>query len=414
MFETLLLNFLFMLFPVVLFLIFFENRSYSFSKKLLVALSAAALALCIANPIILDNGFIFDLRYVPFIIVALFGGYKGAFPLYIVLNVCRFYVNGEGTLPSFLFSTSVLLLVPLCSSYFKKQNSKGRVITATTISFATMAWYLLTLSFMIESLNREFWILAANALSTHIIVTSVIMILLEKIIQNIKNRERLIQSERLSVVSELAASVSHEIKNPITVTSGFLQLLYRSPTISQEERRFVDLSLQELRRAEKIVSDFLSFAKPQQNNLIYSNMSEELDYTRNVIMPYASVHGVEVKYKFQNSLKCSYDRNQIQQCFINLFKNAVEAMKELGGGILTIEAFEDRSTIMIRIRDTGVGMSKEELSRLGKPYYSTKAEGTGLGMLMVYSTIQELGGTVEVHSEKGEGTTVLLFIPTKR
>lgn len=414
MFETLLLNFLFMLFPVVLFLIFFENRSYSFNKKLLVALSAVALVLCIANPIILDNGFIFDLRYVPFIIVALFGGYKGAFPLYIVLNVYRFYVNGEGTLPSFLFSTSVLLLVPLCSSYFKKQSSKSRVITATTIAFATMAWYLLTLSFMIKSLNREFWILAANALSTHVIVTSVIMILLEKIIQNIKNRERLIQSERLSVVSELAASVSHEIKNPITVTSGFLQLLYKSPTISQEERRFVDLSLQELQRAEKIVSDFLSFAKPQRDNLIYSNMSEELDYTRNVIMPYASVHGVEVRYKFQNSLKCSYDRNQIQQCFINLFKNAVEAMKELGGGILTIEAFEDRSTIMIRIRDTGIGMSKEELSRLGKPYYSTKAEGTGLGMSMVYSTIQELGGTVEVHSEKGEGTTVLLFIPTKQ
>ncbi|MCM3747872.1 sensor histidine kinase [Paenibacillus pasadenensis] len=403
-----------MLFPVVLFLIFFENRSYSFNKKLLVALSAVALVLCIANPIILDNGFIFDLRYVPFIIVALFGGYKGAFPLYIVLNVYRFYVNGEGTLPSFLFSTSVLLLVPLCSSYFKKQSSKSRVITATTIAFATMAWYLLTLSFMIKSLNREFWILAANALSTHVIVTSVIMILLEKIIQNIKNRERLIQSERLSVVSELAASVSHEIKNPITVTSGFLQLLYKSPTISQEERRFVDLSLQELQRAEKIVSDFLSFAKPQRDNLIYSNMSEELDYTRNVIMPYASVHGVEVRYKFQNSLKCSYDRNQIQQCFINLFKNAVEAMKELGGGILTIEAFEDRSTIMIRIRDTGIGMSKEELSRLGKPYYSTKAEGTGLGMSMVYSTIQELGGTVEVHSEKGEGTTVLLFIPTKQ
>lgn len=412
MFETLLLNFLFLLFPVVIFLIFFENRAHSFNRKALVLLSAVTMSLCIAKPIKLEIGFIFDLRYIPFIIMALFGGYKNVLPLYIILNLYRFYVGGAGTIQSFLFSTTVMILVPLYSKKFVRLSSRGRVIWATIASFLTMGYYLFTLSFAHGALNRQFWILALNAITTHVGVMSVIMILIEKIIANIKNRDRIMQSERLNVVSELAASVSHEIRNPLTVTSGFLQLLNRSKTITQEEKEYVELSLQELRRAEKIVSDYLSFAKPQSENMVFANMSAELEYTKNIIMPYASIHEVEVKFSFNNSLNKHYDRNQIQQCLINLYKNGIEAMKEKGGGTLLIDISERKHNIVIRIQDTGIGMTREEISRLGKPYYSTKEEGTGLGMLMVYSTINKVKGSIEVDSEKGKGTTFLITIPT--
>ncbi|WP_449603861.1 ATP-binding protein, partial [Paenibacillus sp. Marseille-Q9583] len=103
---------------------------------------------------------------------------------------------------------------------------------------------------------------------------------------------------------------------------------------------------------------------------------------------------------------------QIQQCLINLYKNGIEAMKEKDGGTLFIDISEKKQNIIISIRDTGIGMTKEEISRLGKPYYSTKAEGTGLGMLMVYSTIDKVKGIVEVDSEKGKGTTFIITIPT--
>ncbi|GIP29027.1 two-component sensor histidine kinase [Paenibacillus sp. J23TS9] len=412
MFETLLLNFLFLLFPVVISLIFFENRAHSFNRKALILLSALTMSLCIAKPFKLEIGFIFDLRYIPFIIMALFGGYRNVLPLYIILNLYRFYVGGAGTIQSFLFSTTVMILVPLYSKKFVKLSSKGRIIWATMASFITMGFYLFTLSFAHGALNREFWVLALNALTTHVGVMSVIMILIEKIITNIKNRDRIMQSERLNVVSELAASVSHEIRNPLTVTSGFLQLLNRSKTLTREEKEYVGLSLQELRRAEKIVSDYLSFAKPQSENMVYSNMSAELEYTKNIIMPYASIHEVEVKFSFNNSLNTHYDRNQIQQCFINLYKNGIEAMKEKGGGTLFIDVSERKQNIVIRIQDTGIGMTREEISRLGKPYYSTKEEGTGLGMLMVYSTINKVKGSIEVESEKGKGTTFLITIPT--
>lgn len=412
MFETLLLNFLFLLFPVLTFLIFFENRAYSYNRLILVFMSAVTMSLCIAKPIRLEIGYIFDLRYIPFIIVALFGGYRNVLPLYIILNAYRFYVGGGGVFYSFLFATTILILVPLYKNRFLKLPSKGRVIAASLIALLIMGVYLLILGFVQDSLDRQFWILSLNALTTHVGVMSVIMILIEKIISNIKNRERIVQSERLNVVSELAASVSHEIRNPLTVTSGFLQLLNKSKTMTPEEKGFVELSLQELQRAEKIVSDYLSFAKPQSENMVYSNMKAESEYTKNIIMPYATMHKVDVQFSFNNSLNKNYDRNQIQQCLINLYKNGIEAMKETDGGTLFIDIFEKKQNIMISIKDNGVGMTKDEISRLGKPYYSTKAEGTGLGMLMVYSTVDKVKGTIEVDSEKGKGTTFLITIPT--
>ncbi|MFD1776972.1 ATP-binding protein [Paenibacillus rhizophilus] len=412
MFETLLLNFLFLLFPVVIVLIFFENRPQSYNRKMLIILSAVTMILCIAKPIKLEMGFIFDLRYIPFIIVALFGGYKNVLPLYLILNICRFYVGGAGTVHSFLYSTAVLILVPLFSKKFLKLDSKGRILCATVISFLTMGFYLIILSMIMGTLDRQFWILTLDALTTHVGVMGIIMLLIEKIITNIKNRDRILQSERLNVVSELAASVSHEIRNPLTVTSGFLQLLNKSNTITPTEKGYIELSLQELNRAEKIVSDYLSFAKPQSENMVYSNMKAESEYTKNLILPYATIHQVEVQFSFNNSLNKSYDRNQIQQCLINLYKNGIEAMKDKGGGTLVIDISERKQNIIISIQDTGIGMTKEEISRLGKPYYSTKEEGTGLGMLMAYSTINKVKGMIEVDSEKGKGTTFVITIPT--
>ncbi|UQZ32341.1 two-component sensor histidine kinase [Paenibacillus sp. PK3_47] len=411
MFETLLLNFLFLLFPVLIVVIFFENKANRYNNKILVAMSAVTMLLCIAKPIQLDMGFIFDLRYVPFILVALFGGYKNVFPLYVLLNVYRFYVGGAGFLPSFLFSTAVVLAVPFFSKRFIRLRANRRIVWATAAAVLTMGIYLVVLGLMKGTLDSQFWLLTLYALTTHVMVMSILMILIEQIITNIKNRDRILHSERLNVVSELAASVSHEIRNPLTVTSGFLQLLKKSNNISPQEKDYVELSLQELNRAEKIVSDFLSFAKPQFGNMVHSNLRAEAEYTKNIIMPFAAIHKVEVQFTFSNTLNTSYDKNQIQQCLINLYKNGIEAMKEKGGGTLTIDISEKKQHILISIGDTGIGMTKDEITRLGKPYYSTKKEGTGLGMLMVYSAVNKVKGVIDVKSEKGKGTTFLIKIP---
>ena len=144
--------------------------------------------------------------------------------------------------------------------------------------------------------------------------------------------------------------------------------------------------------------------------MVYSNFEEETEYAKNVLLAYAHMHKVDIQLTFQNSLNKDYDKNQIQQCLINLYKNGIEAMNETGG-ILSVDVSEHKSEILIKIKDSGVGMTNEEVSRLGKPYYSTKEKGTGLGMLMVYSSIQKIRGHIQVDSVKGKGTTFSISIP---
>ncbi len=410
MFETLLLNMMLLMIPVLLFVVFLDQRKYFGNNSMLIFFSAVSMILCMLYPIRLDIGFIFDLRYIPFLMVALYGGYKEVLWLYLVLNIYRFMIGGEGTLQSLLFSTVILITVPWLSKSFKKFDTRKRVTIGIMTALYTMALYLLTLSTFFEELTSQFWELVLYSIATHVSVITINILMVERVIFNIKNREKYLQSERLHVLSELSASVSHEIRNPLTVTKGFLQLLKDSKNITGNEKEYIDFSLEELNRAEKIVSDFLAFAKPQSENMVYSNLKEEVIYVKNILTPYAKMYQVEMMLHFENELNKKYDKNQMKQCLLNLFKNGIESMKK-DGGTLYIRVTEQGGNIIITVKDQGVGMTENEISQLGKPYYSTKKEGTGLGMLMVYGLISKMNGKITVESKIGIGTTFIIRIP---
>ena len=408
--ETLLVNFLFLLFPVLGALIFFEDKLTNSNKYLLVFMVAITLLLCMAYPIKIDLGYIIDLRYIPFIIVALFGGYKMVFPLYLVLNMYRFIIGGEGIYHSLIFSTIIFLLVPLLSRSYIQQNARKRILYAIITNIIISATHFSLLSFDYPTLTNEFWMLVFYNLTTHVIVMFIIMSLVEKIISNVKTRESFVQLERMKDISNFSASIAHEIRNPLTVTSGFLQLLNESKTITTNEKTYIEFSLKELGRAESIVSDFLTFSKPQSENMVFSNFEKDVKYVENIMQPYAKMNRVNILVRLTNTLKIEYDENQIQQCLINLVKNGIEAMQE-NGGTLYVDVSEHNKNILIKIQDSGSGMTSEGISQLGNPYYSTKTEGTGLGMLMVYSTIRNLNGEIKVKSTVRKGTTFLIYIP---
>lgn len=409
--EILLLNFLFLLFPVSMYLIFFEASISSFKNNIwLFAFAAFSMVLCMSFPIQLEHGFIYDLRYIPFVLASLFGGYIVAFPLYVVLNVYRFIIGGEFAIDSFAFSTIIFIIIPAFSSWFLAKTPKIRITAATMASFLVMVFYLITLLRFFDLNDPEYWHIALNVLVIHAAGTLFIVMLVEKIILNIETREQMMQSERLALVSELSASVAHEIRNPLTVTSGFLQLLQQSGALRKTEQRYVDLSLLEVKRAEEIVTDFLSLAKPQAQNMVFSDMKEEVEYVRNIMMPFAKMHHVQLELKFHNTLQKKFDETQLKQCLINICKNGIESMKQ-SKGTLTIEVVEAKKNIIICITDEGEGMSKEEIDDMGKPYYSTKKEGTGLGMLMVFSTVDKLNGKLDIDSTPSEGTRFRIIIP---
>ena len=409
--ETLLINFLILLLPVLIYLIFLENKISLTNKNFLLILGAITTILCMSYPIRLELGFTFDLRYFPFIIASLYGGYKVGFPLYLVINVYRLIIGGPGVLQSFILSTVIFLLVPLLHKKFISLSSARKVGCAAMVALGIILVFISTLTMYYETLNQEYWIVSINAITIYVVCMTLIMILVEQIRQNLLKREKLIQAEQINVINNLSASVSHEIRNPLTVTSGFLQLLNQSKSISGEDKRYVEWALKELNRAEKIVSDFLALGKPQSQNMVYSNFKEEAEYVKEIITPYANLHEVTVQLSFNNTLTKEYDKNQVQQCLLNLYKNGIESMKDKDGGTLNVDVSSQGHRIIIKIEDNGVGMTKEDISRLGKPYYSTKDQGTGLGMFMVYNTVTKLGGKIDVQSEQGTGTTFLITIP---
>ena len=409
--ETFLINLVFLVLPVLLFVIFFDQSIKEYHFRFAMIFYSLAMILCMVYPVRLEIGFIVDLRYVPFTLVALYGGYRMAFPLYIVLNLFRLFIGGEGILQSFLFSTFIFLTIPWISKQFNQSTTKERLFLANLVILWVATSYLGTLTIFYEELNREFWTITFYVYLSNLLMMNIVLVLNEKLISNIKNRETYLRMERLHVMNELSASVSHEIRNPLTVVNGFLQLLSVSKNITPEDGKYINYSLEELKRAENILNDYLAFTKPHSANMVFSDLKQEVDYVINIIMPFARLNNVEIDFQFSNTLKKRFDQNQMKQCLVNLMKNSIEAMSEQGG-VLSVQVLEAGTHINIQIQDTGVGMTKTEINQLGKPYYSNKKEGTGLGMLMVYGALSEIKGTLEVESKKGVGTTFTISIPT--
>ncbi|QRG68099.1 ATP-binding protein [Brevibacillus choshinensis] len=216
--------------------------------------------------------------------------------------------------------------------------------------------------------------------------------------------------EHLQTVSHLAASISHEVRNPLTVTRGFIQLL-RDPALSQGKKlMYIDLSLKELDRAEHIISDYLTFAKPSMESDVSLNVNKELDYIIQVIHPFASMRNIALHIKKANQeLHIWGDRQKLHQALINLMKNGIEAIEGNGDLMITLQVIDGNITIIIE--DTGNGMDQEQLQSLGTPFFTTKEKGTGLGTMVAFSLIRAMQGEIDVKSECGKGTRFTISFP---
>ncbi len=214
----------------------------------------------------------------------------------------------------------------------------------------------------------------------------------------------------LKTVSQMAASISHEVRNPLTVVKGFNQLL-RNPDLTEEQKNlYIQLSLEELNRAESIITDYLTFAKPSVEYLEKLELSKELDYIVHVLNPYATMRNTVIQVEKEDGpLHIFGESRELRQSLLNIMKNGIESM-ELGG-TLAIQVQKVKEHAVITIKDTGKGMSSEQIEKLGTPYYSTKDKGTGLGTMVAFSIIKAMKGEIKVDSKIGKGTCFFISIP---
>jgi two-component system, NtrC family, sensor histidine kinase PilS len=218
-------------------------------------------------------------------------------------------------------------------------------------------------------------------------------------------------NEQLAAVGELAAGIAHEIRNPLASISGSVQVLSHELSVGSAERRLMEIIVSESNRLSKILEEFLRFVRPQERRVaafdVAGNIQEVLDLFR-LSDEVSDAHHIETDVRPVSS-QLSGDRDQIRQIIYNVAKNAVRAMPE--GGTLTVEGREDGAWYSIKFRDTGRGMSVEELARVFTPFSTAFDGGTGLGMAIVRRIVEDHGGAIDVESRPGEGTTVTILLP---
>lgn len=221
--------------------------------------------------------------------------------------------------------------------------------------------------------------------------------------------EQLIEAGALSITGQLAAGIMHEIRNPLTTVKGFLQLMSSETVINKD---YLTLMLGEIERMEKITRELMLLGKPSNREFTWVNLIKLLEDMMLLLETVAFKN--KVKFQFKSAFSSLYiycDETKMKQVFINLIKNGMEAMKSGGVLQIIISCEDDQGPVKIEVIDEGVGISTEDVERIGEPFFTTKKTGNGLGLMMCFNIIQEHKGKLTIHSQKGKGSNFMVELP---
>ncbi len=220
------------------------------------------------------------------------------------------------------------------------------------------------------------------------------------------------RADKLEAINELVAGTAHEIKNPLTSVRGFVQLLKHRFAIDAREQDYLDIMLDELDRSNDIINNFLLLARPQKATLELQDINTLLGDLLKLVEGQAVLSGVNLFAQLcSDAPLIVMETGAIKQVFLNLLQNAIQAMPY--GGKLTVytEFLPTDNKIVVQIKDTGIGIPQHQLRNLGKPFFTTRKGGTGLGLMVSYKIVNYHNGSIEVHSEENKGTTFTVKLP---
>ncbi len=226
-------------------------------------------------------------------------------------------------------------------------------------------------------------------------------------------RQQIGRSEQLASVGRLAAGVAHEINNPLTGVLAFSDLLREKENMDAQDREDLELIIRETKRAREIVKGLLDFARETPQVKTQLNINDLVRQTILLLGKRDAFQNIQLVEVLADSLpQILGDKNQLQQVLVNLSLNACEAMPK--GGTLQLATFCTDGQIVIEVTDTGCGIKRDHLDKIFEPFFTTKpvGKGTGLGLSVSYGIIQQHGGTLEVESQEGKGTTFKVTMPT--
>ena len=241
------------------------------------------------------------------------------------------------------------------------------------------------------------------------------ILVLQRDITEFKELEsRYYESQKLAAVGQLSAGIAHEVRNPLSSIKMSLQILEKRMNPAGNDLKRFHIARKEVEHLEKLVSDILVFAKPTEPEVHLADLNMCLEYSLAMAEREVEEKKIKVQTQFDDRVPLvPFDSSMLQQAFLNLYLNAIDAMEDNGTLTIRTGLAEGQEKVMIEIIDTGAGIDEAALPHVFNPFFTTKKYGTGLGLSQVKKIIDQHRGSIEVQSRKGEGTRVIVTLPAK-
>ncbi|MDJ0831819.1 MAG: ATP-binding protein, partial [Desulfobacterales bacterium] len=225
--------------------------------------------------------------------------------------------------------------------------------------------------------------------------------------------EKLSQAERLSSLGEMTAAISHEIRNPLGIIKSSAEHLKKKGLPDDPSFKIIDIIVEEARRLNSIITDFINFARPRNPNLQPCGVEEIIEKNLNFLSAQAKEQGIQIiKQLNGQSPEIVADKEMLYQAFLNIALNAMQAMPT--GGEMVIETKSNDHFVKVIFDDTGEGIADEIISKIWDPFFTSKEKGTGLGLGIVKSIIEIHGGQVNVANKATKGVRVKVKLPIRQ
>ncbi|MGM0846216.1 MAG: ATP-binding protein [Bacillota bacterium] len=361
---------------------------------------------CMFYPIETLGATHFDLRMIAIMIVTIYGGVLSGSMVLVVVCITRYLIGG----PFVIVGLAVSIIAFAIALTFQKTFLKTRhkMLVSALILSVYSAIYIIIIHYTITMLELSFYFIYFG---TFYFTFISLVLIIERLLKTNAQIEEMVYLDKLNMVGQMAASIAHEIRNPLSTVRGFIQHLSED-TKDEQFKRYSPLILEELDRTNKIITDYLNITKPERFHLSSINLTRVIQSSVDLLRPFASYSNTSIVFDEEKDYQIEGDEHHLKQAIMNVIKNAIEST-ENARGTVTIELCSNTSanTVEIHIADDGIGMTQEELRKIGLPFYTTKTKGTGLGSMVTNKIVREMHGKILYESQLEKGTIVRIILP---